>query len=390
MIEKNVETSTFKTQLFSSVLKGEIPTRVPNASDIHACAALELAGHDIRCAQYGYSKLLESLKKVNEEYDSDILMGNVMAMPFVTKLIGSRTNVMGSDGFMQHPNVEEMKVEDYPLLIEDPLKFMWDRHIPSLYTEFQKPWPFNALALLKSYLAEHETMNRIMKASYEMSLNLNKSTLVLKTAIIRAPFDYLAGYFRSFSGSLVDIKRCPQQVLEAVEALKPIVVRAVMASTGGGPADRERNRAFLPLHMATYMRPKDFEKFYWPTFKQTVWDLYEAGFGIVIFAEENWEKLLDYFDELPPLCEILFEYGDPKMIKEKVGKKHIIQGLYPVDTLKTGTEKQVTDKAKALLDIMAPGGQYIFDINKYILRGNQVNWDNFKALIRCVKEYGRY
>ena len=390
MIEKNVETSAFKTQLFSDVLNGKIPCRVPNASDMHACAVLELAGHDIRSAQYGYSKMLESLETVNAQYDSDILLGNVMAMPFVTKLIGSRTNIMGNDGFMQHPNVEEMKEEDYPELIKDPLKFMWDRHIPSLYTEFKNPWPLNAMALLKSYIAEHKTMNCIMKASYEMSLKLNKSTLMLKTAVIRAPFDYLAGYFRSFTGALVDIKRCPQQVLEAVEALKPIVVRTAMASTGGGPADRERNRAFLPLHMATYMRPKDFEKFWWPTFKETVWDLYEAGFGIVIFAEENWTNLLDYFEELPPLCEILFEYGDPKVIKEKVGKKHILQGLYPVNILKTGTEKQVIDKAKELLDIMSPGGQYIFDIDKYILRANQVNWDNFKALTSCVKEYGKY
>lgn len=283
-----------------------------------------------------------------------------------------------------------MEENEYDELIKNPLKYMWDKQMPRAFTEFSKPWPYNAFALLKSFLLEKEIGEIMGKANYEMSLKYNKSTTIMINAISRAPFDYLADYFRSFTGALIDIRRHPDKVLQAVEAIKPLMVRGALASCRGVKPTRENNRVFFALHMATYMRTKDFEKFWWPTFKETVWDIYNAGFGIVIFAEENWMRLLDYFDELPPLCQIMFEYGDLKTIKKKVGKKHIISGMYPVNLLKNGTKEEIAAKAKELLDIMAPGGHYIFDFDKSILRAKQINWDNFAYLTDCIKEYGRY
>lgn len=385
-----MQNSGFRSQLFTDVLAGKMPARVPESCGVNACAALELAGFDLRTAQYGYTKVLEAAEQLNAKYDTDTLIGTWPAMPYVTKAIGSRTNVMGADGFMQHPNVHIMEATEYDELIADPLKYMWDKQMPRAFTEFAEPWPNNAFALLKAMLLEKEVGMKMFMANYEMSIKYNKSTTPIITAISRAPFDYLADYFRSFTGALTDIRRYPNKVLQAVETLKPLMVRGALASTAGAEPTREGNRVFFALHMATYMRPKDFQKYWWPTFKETIWDVYNAGFGILIFAEENWMQLIDCFDELPPLCHIMFEYGDPKIIKEKVGKKHIIQGMYPVDLLKRGSKEEVTAKAKELLDVMAPGGQYIFDFDKSILRAKQVNWDNFGYLVDCVKEYGKY
>lgn len=96
----DMEDSTFKSQLFRDVLDGKIPKRVPEACGVNTCAALELAGYNLRYAQYGYSKVLKATDKINAKYNTDTLIGTWPAMPYVTKTIGSRTNVMGSDGFM--------------------------------------------------------------------------------------------------------------------------------------------------------------------------------------------------------------------------------------------------------------------------------------------------
>lgn len=385
-----MEDSAFKSRLFEDVLNGKTPKRVPEACGVNTCAVLELAGYNLRQAQYGYSKILDATDRINAKYNTDTLIGTWPSMPYVTKTIGSRTNIMGSDGFMQHPNLRIMEDDEYDELIENPLKYIWDKQIPRTFREFSKPWPYNAFALLKSFLLEREMSDIMGKANFEMELKYNKSTTPMITGISRAPFDYLADYFRSFTGALIDIRRYPDKVIQAVKAIKPLMVRGALASCRGKNPNRKDNRIFFALHMATYMRPKDFEKFWWPSFEETIWDIYNAGFGIVIFAEENWMRLLDYFDKLPPLCHIMFEYGDLKIIKEKVGKKHIISGMYPVSLLRNGTKEEVTSKAKEVLDIMAPGGHYIFDFDKSVLRAEQINWDNFKCLIDCVKKYGEY
>ncbi len=325
----------------------------------------------------------------NAKYDTDNLCGGAGgAMPYYTKVIGSRTNVMGADGFLNHPNVHGMEDNEYDELLADPVKFIWDKVIPRVFTEFDKPWPYNAFALLKMVKIRDEVSSHVGKASAAMAVEYNKVTLATGRGISRAPFDYFADYLRSFTGACVDMKRKPEKVLEAIEAITPLMIKC--GTPNPKPANRVTGRIFFALHMPTYLNVKDFEKFWWPSFKETIWGVYNAGYGINIFCEENWMHLLDYLDELPELCELQFEYGDPAVIKEKVGKKHIIQALYPVHYLAAYDAEKVCDKAKEMLDILAPGGGYMFNLDKSVLRAQQINWDNLNPLLDCVHEYGKY
>lgn len=382
-------TSEYRNQLFIDVYEGKVPDRIPEKLGVNGAAALELAGYDILTAQYGSSKYIDAIDKFNAKYDTDMLTGGVGgATPYYTKMIGSRTNIMGVDGFMQHPNVYGMEVEEYDDFIKDPIKFIWDVVIPRLFTEFARPWPHNAFALLKMVKTRDEVNGNIFRASALMQKKYNKVTIPLSRGISRAPFDYLADYLRSFTGALTDMRRIPKKVMEAVDAITPLMIKC--GTPRPAPTNRTTEKIFFALHMPTYMRVKDFEKFWWPSFKETIWSVYNAGFGISVFCEEDWMRMLDYLDELPELCELQFEYGDTKIIKEKVGTKHIIQGMYPVHYLTAYSEEQVCDKAKEMMDVFSPGGKYIFGFDKSILRARQIKWDNLSALIDCVHTYGKY
>jgi Uroporphyrinogen decarboxylase (URO-D). len=195
----------------------------------------------------------------------------------------------------------------------------------------------------------------------------------------------LSDHLRSFSECSKDIRRRPEKVMAACEAILPMAVKASIL-----PNSNRYNRTFNPLHMGPYMREKDFQRFYWPTFKAYVEALDEAGVGVNIFMEQDWTRYLDYLNELPKGCLMFFEYGDPKVIKEKVGKRHIISGLYPMSILKTETEQVCIDKAKEIMDILAPGGNYMFGFDKGILRLKDVNVNNLKAVLNFAQEYGKY
>ena len=61
---------------------------------------------------------------------------------------------------------------------------------------------------------------------------------------------------RSFTGSMIDIRRQPQNVLEVVESIAPYMVFNGLYSEKGAPS-RMRRVGFM-CHMATYMRKKRF------------------------------------------------------------------------------------------------------------------------------------
>jgi hypothetical protein len=86
----------------------------------------------------------------------------------------------------------------------------------------------------------------------------------------------------------------------------------------------------------------------------------------------------------------MFEYGDPKLIKEKLGKKHIIIGMYPIMNLKTKSKEECVAEVKKHLDILAPGGKYIFGFDKSPLLFSDINLENLCAVVETVRDYGVY
>lgn len=149
---------------------------------------------------------------------------------------------------------------------------------------------------------------------------------------------------------------------------------------------------FIPLHMAPYLRDKDFATLYWPTFKKLVETMAGMGQNVQLFVEQDWMRYLDYLYELPENTIMRFEYGDPKLVKEKLGKKHIISGFYPITLLQTGTKQQCVDKAKELMDVLAPGGKYWFQADKSVINFEAKGpvADNMRAVLEYVHENGTY
>ena len=375
-----------RRQNFVDVYEGKIPNRVPITISVDGAASIEYAGMNLILDQYSADKMIEAMDYTNKLLDTDQVVGFSSRLPSFYKILGAKNYEMGSDGFMQHPDVHGMDPEDYDELIDDPVAVCWEKVLPKFYSELAKPAPSNMIALMKMYMSMKGIMGKIAPASAKIAEKYGKvkGNFIVKRT--RAPYDLLADTFRSFTGVNSDIRRYPEKVVDACEALLPLALKLGMPS--GKPS--KQVRVGIALHMATYMREKDFIKFWWPTYKKMIEHIVGAGYGVFMFCEENWMRYLDYLKDLPAGCEMQFEYGDPKIIKEKIGDKHIIQGLYPIALLKSGTIQQVQDKAKELMDILAPGGNFTFGLDKGILRASDAKVENVQALLDCIKEYGVY
>lgn len=133
-----------------------------------------------------------------------------------------------------------------------------------------------------------------------------------------------------------------------------------------------------------------FEKIYWPNFQSFCNELDSNGYGISLILDADWENYTDFLLDLPENTQIKFRTADAKSIKSKLGAKHILCGLYPAELLQSRGRQECCDKAKQLLDMLAPGGKYSFGLNRVIHKCDEINFDNLNAVLETAERYGKY
>ena len=109
-----------------------------------------------------------------------------------------------------------------------------------------------------------------------------------------APFDMLGDTLRGTRGVLTDLYRCPEKVLKACEKLLDLTQIPDMP-LGAPPL------VMMPLHKGddTHISLKQFEKFYWPTYKELLIRMVNEGLIPAPFAEGVYTQRLNHLLELP-------------------------------------------------------------------------------------------
>jgi hypothetical protein len=92
-----------------------------------------------------------------------------------------------------------------------------------------------------------------------------------------APFDTVSSFFRGMKGSMVDMYRRPEKLLQLCDLLVEQRIKAAL------PADPEQSgnpkRVGLPLWRGDkcFMSDQQFKKFYWPGLKKALLASIELG-----------------------------------------------------------------------------------------------------------------
>ncbi|HCX65888.1 MAG TPA: hypothetical protein DHN33_11850 [Eubacteriaceae bacterium] len=393
MDEKTKALQEERKSLYRDFYNNRIPKRLFVSILLTSHIVAEYGGLNVLDYQYDYSQLREPAKKVCRDIYSDTSPAMPVNLiltrpPAIYQLRDSQSFKMGADGFVQHPEVVGMEENEYGELIEDPYAFLLEKVLPRQYHEMDLNNPvrmLNRMQLGKMALEKDLTDSLGWYQEVMDEHGYYQGSPAGSSGLCVAPYDFIADQLRSFSGVSKDIRRHRSELKEACEAVLPMMYKM------GVPAKAHPEGAvFTPLHMPTFMREKDFEEVWFPSYK-TLLEQYAANdIRVRAFCEDNWMRYLDHLQELPAGTILQFEYGDPKAIKEKLGKKFIIQGLYPVSLLKSGSKQQVLDKVKELLDVMMPGGGYVFGFDKNPLTLGEINMENLKALAEFVRDYGVY
>lgn len=375
-----------REQLFVDLFNNKIPKRVPVGARVTYEFAAQYAGVNLLEAQWQTENYEAIADCVCRDFFCDMLPVAASRFPALYTQLGAKNWLMSSSGFLQHPEVEGLDKDEYDDFIASPYDCIVEKVLPRLYGNLDTG---NAnqksLTMAKAFKIFNDEFARIRDANNRLRDKYGYASANFGAGTCEAPLDYVADQLRGFKNILTDIRRYPDQVEAAAKAVTPLMIKM-----GKFKAPNPLGATFIPLHMAPYMRPKDFERFYWPTFKETVEGLKAMGQPSFIFCEQDWMRYLDYLYELPENTIMLFEYGDPQKVKDVLGAKHIISGFYPITLLKTGTREQCIDKVKELIDILAPGGKYYFSMDKSPVSLDSVDTDNLKAVLSYVAEHAVY
>ncbi|MCR3923297.1 MAG: hypothetical protein NUK65_12415, partial [Firmicutes bacterium] len=382
------EKKAFRTKLFSDVYSGIVPERIPVWDGLTTEYLIQYAGKDLMTTQYNYNAdlIIEILEKGMEVCRGDMPAGGFARNPISLMFQQSLTMEMGKTGFIQHPERTFMEADEYDEFIKGPHEFVQEKCVPRMNKGYQKGEVFRSMNTAKAMLA---TMDCAREFAIAEATIIERHGLFTRPAgtvgMQLVPFDFITDFYRGFSKIPLDMKRQPEKLLAAMEALMPYSI-----FMGKPKVKSPLGCNMIMTHMAAFLNTKDFEKFYWPTFKKVCHIAAEQGQAMQIFLEGDWTRFIDYLQELPQGTQFWMEYGDAQQFKDRLGKKMILGGFYPMTLLGSATKEQCIDKAKELLDIMAPGGNYIFILDKWALNLKDINPENYTAVLEYVRDNGKY
>jgi len=364
---------------------------------------------------YDYDKLHAAFRKFTLDFEADVHIGATAPGPgkffeiLDYKLYSWPGHGVSPEHSYQCNEGEYMKADEYDALIQDPSGFFSNVYLPRVFGALE---PFQMLPFLPGILEIYGVafnfipygippVQAAYKALFEAggealqwagvlgALNAELAGLgvpKLWGGFTKAPFDMIGDTLRGTKGIMLDIYRQPDKLLDAMEAITPLMIKMGVgaAQMTGQPI------IFLPLHKGAdgFLSDEQFEKFYWPTLRKVMLGLIEEGCVPNPAAEGGYNSRLKVVKDLPKGKTLwMIDQSDMATAKKTLGENACLLGNVPSAMLHLGTPEEVRDYAKKLIDTAGKGGGFIMANGSFF---DHAKPENVKAMVDFTKEYGVY
>jgi hypothetical protein len=357
------------------------------------------AGYTSQEVSYDYEKAFAAARKCAADFDWDAVVGNmVYGWMALVRAVGLKYYAIpGIDAppeatfqYLEPPEGEAwMRADEYDALIADPTGYLFNVWLPRVSGDVAKPGEPNTFRNNMSFLKGGMSMLQYFMGfgTQAARLRSESGTVSAISGILKAPFDILSDKLRGYKGLCMDLFRQPKKVLAACEALAPHLCHVALSG-----ADPNRNVPIgLWMHRgcAPFVSPPQFEKFYWPTLKMIIEELWRHKAQTLFYAEGDWDAHLKYIATLPEGSIVYHvDRGNVFEAHKVLGHKFCISGGIPNDLLAFGTPDEVRACCKKVIDGVARDGGYIMDASA--IMQDDTKAENLQAMTEFTREYGVY
>ncbi len=373
------------------------------------------AGMTVQEAMYDYDKCVAAFKKFVLDFQPDMHIGAAAPGPgkfyeiLDYKLYAWPGHGVAPEHSYQCLEGEYMKAEEYDLFLTDPSFYFRNFYLPRVFGALEG---FTMLPPLTGILEMYGVafnfipyalppVQATFKALFEAGAEAMKWAMAmggvdgeLKSlgfpnilgGFTKAPFDVFGDTLRGTRGIIMDMYRQPDKLLQAMEAIVPIMI-----GMGIGASQQTGNpQIFIPLHKGAdgFMSDEQFKKFYWPTLKKVMIGLIEGGCIPFPALEGHWGSRLEVIQDIPKGKTMwMVDQTDMTKAKETLGKNACLIGNVPSSLLGLATPKEVEEYVKKLIDTVGKDGGFIMSNGAFF---DEAKPENVKAMVDFTKEYGVY
>ena len=384
------------------------PDRIPLIESYGYFAArhAKITSHEFL---FNYEKAGEAAVKTATDfgYDTASAMNSLGALPLTLAFLGEGDSLMPGwvngpvhdilgvryarfpgrelpvDSPFQFIGEEYMKADEYPFFIGDPKIFIAEKILPRSLRSLERPGSAKALSTMYRWGVE---CRRNADAGARLRGELKRLGFPGFTeGMSYAPLDFIGDFARDIKNVLLDCYRRPDEVKQATEAVKTLIVEMgrVMAKTASPGAV-----VFIPLHLNEYFSPPQYREFYWPTLKEVVEELVKLGIIPEVFYEGQHVAHLETILELPKGRTISrFEKTDLIKAKSVIGDHSCIVGG-PPSSLFLSTPAKVDAYVRELFEGVKGGGGFM--LSPAVPLPAEAKPECVKALMDAVSRYGVY
>ena len=390
------------------------PDRIPITVAGGNYAAVN-AGYTLAEVMYDFDKSADAATKFLTTYEPDAASGAGGGRGSIMELIRPKTAAWpGKPGGRVPDNVSQqfiefvvLQEEDMDFFMEDYTSWLITKGFPAI-TELLEPladWDF-ARYEMNSYSAgfmkmistpaSREMIQTIWKIE-DMSAELNKKAAKLNAKFtemgfpttmggqVNVPFDSYSNFYRGTLDTMMDLFDHPEVIKKFIDRNLEYVLENISQAARVNPG----KWMFMALHkgMDTFLSDEQYDDYYWKYLQKMINHIIDEGMIPFAFCEGKYNTRLKYLTDVPKGKAVFyFEASDPVLVKEYLSGNSCIQGLFPSTMLQYGKKQDVIDEAKRLIDILAPGGGYIFNVGAGT---DNAKPENMEALFDTVKTYGK-
>lgn len=357
------------------------------------------AGYETNAASRNYDQGIDAWEKILQKYNVDSInsSGNPYRFYFNhADVLGGTTNGYGvNEATGSNTNVayeDVLTVDDYPALMEDESKAIWERVVFSMYPQTRNWTPEQFAEAMK----EEIRLQAAIKKCEE--LNDKYGQLVAKDG----PLFYCDCYvgmlfnqYRGMKGLAMDLRRHKDKVFELCEYMDNMGYeqkKAKMASIPDGPGEGHDNfyDVFISSLAHTMLNNKQIERLIIAPWKKQL-DLasekHKMVYGIV---EGEWAfrgGIGEFLNEYPKgTLMVEVESDDPFEVRAKLPNIGIFGGI-STDVMGQGTPEQAVAAAKKAIDELGRDGGLFLAPNKMTSYAYDMKSENLKAVCDFVTTY---
>ncbi|NLE09142.1 MAG: hypothetical protein GX631_07815 [Dehalococcoidales bacterium] len=405
-----------REQRIMDAVQLKIPDRVPVMCPMGYFPA-KYTGIHFSAAYYDYDAWYAAVKKTLTDFQPDVIFPQGFTPGKAMEMLGPKNMRwpgygVGEDMGHQSIELELLKADEIDAYMKDPSDFMF-RVAMSRSSEAAEglaafpplssfggggPMGVQMLAMAMANPALAKTFRTLEQAGTEMMKYAEKQAAFNKMMYDLGypeyiqgsgglpPYDTISIGMRGMQGTMYDMYRQPDKLLELID----FVLDQTLSRPLPPPNEMGHMRLFMTITRGSdnFISVKQWEKFYWPTFKKLVLELINRGGTPCIFFEGNCDSRMEYLLDFPK-GKVLARLDTTDIFKAKeILKDHIcLEGNVPSTLLQAGTVDDVKEHVKKLIDVIGKDGGFIVSPRSST---DHVKPENLRAMIDFTKEYGGY